>query len=672
MKKLLSLKYRIIFLVVVILVVCSVLILVFERIEGNVKDRFSDRAVAGVFDNVRIDNEAFHIRQAGEELQDFAGSDEVIAFLGGRQIESNRQVVSGLFITLSETTGASKIVLLDKGVNVVYSEQNKGAHAGDGLFSSPGVQGICKKAGETWENQGFSLDHDGKVVFIVVTAVIDDDDQVLGFAACEMPVSKLARSFARTVKGKIGFQGKDLSFTGSSDPLFFQGMDQKMIKGAKPEKGVIFKPPRNEPAKDPEKNGEKEEKASTGDQSSIYKLYPVEVSDINQSTYRYWVGLEYTQAAHIENRLSVFKPLVITGVLLAGVIFLFFLLTWQIKPLEVVVDALRDIAKGEGDLTRRIRVKAKNEIGELARWFNAFVERLHQIVVEIGEDSNVVSGSSARLLDIAGDLDRGTKDLSDNSDSVAAASEQMSVSMNSVAAATEQASVNLDTVAGAAGDMRSGLETVTRDCSSARQVANDAAAQAEATSTRVGRLGESARDIGKVIEVITDIAEQTNLLALNATIEAARAGEAGRGFAVVANEIKDLADQTAGATLEIRTKITGIQDTTDETVADVQKITQIISQVSETVARIAASMEDQARAASQVVENIEQASAGIGEVNENIAQSSQASSEITRDVSGVNTIVAHITKGSSDMNSSARELSELAARLKKRVGEFKV
>jgi methyl-accepting chemotaxis protein len=188
----------------------------------------------------------------------------------------------------------------------------------------------------------------------------------------------------------------------------------------------------------------------------------------------------------------------------------------------------------------------------------------------------------------------------------------------------------------------------------------------------VNELGEAAKAISKVTEVITEISEQTNLLALNATIEAARAGEAGKGFAVVANEIKELAKQTANATMEIKEKISGIQDSTSVTVSEIGQITQVIGDVNDIVATIAAATEEQLAAAREISGNISQASTGIQEVNESLAQSSAVSSEIAKDIADVNQESAKMTNSSSQVDMSANDLKGLADELELVVGRFKV
>ncbi|MFO7751439.1 MAG: bacteriohemerythrin [Desulfobacteraceae bacterium] len=343
-----------------------------------------------------------------------------------------------------------------------------------------------------------------------------------------------------------------------------------------------------------------------------------------------------------------------------------------VKPINTVAAGMKDIAAGEGDLTKRITVSRKDEIGLLVEWFNAFVQRINNIIVDIGGNSETVTAASAELLSVSEQMAEGADNLSGRANTVAAASEEMSVNMTSVAAASEQASTNIGTVSDSASQMQATLGEVAANCEKARSISGNAGIEVDKASRRVTLLGEAAREISKVTEVITDIAEQTNLLALNATIEAARAGEAGKGFAVVAEEIKNLAGQTASATNDIRQKIEGIQSSTDDTVQDVTKITAVFSDVNEIVTTIAAAVEEQSAAATEVADNIGQASTGISEVNENVAQTSQVSSEITKDIAGVNSVAREMSDKGVQMNHSARDLSELSTKLRDMITVFKV
>ncbi|WDP92843.1 MAG: bacteriohemerythrin [Desulfobacter sp.] len=408
-----------------------------------------------------------------------------------------------------------------------------------------------------------------------------------------------------------------------------------------------------------------------GEQQAAKSAMEKTAAEVQAACLREKDGMEKQMAGQITTSTAVITAVSLIAVA-AGFIIALVLARMIIGPIRQVVEALKDIAQGEGDLTRRIDIDTRDEIGDLAKWFNRFISRLNHIIVDIGTNSETVTAASGELLTVSETMAEDSGDLAQRSNSVAAAADQMSSGMTSVAAASEQAAGNLATVAEAAGQMKLTLNEVAVNCDRARSVSENAEAGAERATLRVGRLGDSARDITAVTEVITDIAEQTNLLALNATIEAARAGEAGKGFAVVANEIKGLAAQTADATKDIKEKIQGIRSASDDTVKDVEEINRVISEVREIVSAIAAAIEEQSAAAAQVAENIEQASGGIGEVNENVAQNSLVSSEIAQDISRVKDVSDGMTEQSGRMKNSARELAELSGRLRDMIGVFKV
>ena len=191
-------------------------------------------------------------------------------------------------------------------------------------------------------------------------------------------------------------------------------------------------------------------------------------------------------------------------------------------------------------------------------------------------------------------------------------------------------------------------------------------------STQVAELGNAAREIGKVVETITEISEQVNLLALNATIEAARAGEAGKGFAVVANEIKELARQTAEASGEIKKKVDDIQASTQGTVTQISAITEVVNQVNEIVATIATAVEEQSATTREIATNVTQASGGIGEVTQKVSQNSQFSSSISEEITEVSHAAGEMANSSGQVNLRAGELAELSSALNELVGRFKV
>jgi methyl-accepting chemotaxis protein len=358
--------------------------------------------------------------------------------------------------------------------------------------------------------------------------------------------------------------------------------------------------------------------------------------------------------------------------LFIGLAMGFFITRGITGPINKAVARLKDIAEGEGDLTKRLEVDTRDELGEMANWFNTFLKDLQAMIKDIAANSVTLSNASTELSAISQQMSAGAEDTSGKSNTVAAASEEMSTNISSVAAAMEQAATNLNMVASATEQMTASVGEIAQNSEKARAITSTAVTKAKDTSKKVNDLGSAAQAIGKVTEVITEISEQTNLLALNATIEAARAGEAGKGFAVVANEIKELAKQTAEATQEIKNQIEGVQGSTQETVSDIGEISKVIGTVDEIVSTIAAAVEEQSAATQDIAGNISQASSGVQEVNTNVAQSSEVTASITRDITEVSQASNEMTSSSSQVNLSAEELAGMAEKINGMVGKFKV
>lgn len=398
-----------------------------------------------------------------------------------------------------------------------------------------------------------------------------------------------------------------------------------------------------------------------------------------------WIGtgvyldnIEQYQGSMSEEISSKVTGNIITMLVVAGAVFvltitLCLLIVFGIVgSLKSMVLSFKDIAEGEGDLTKRIQSSGKDEISELAKWFNTFIEHLQQIIVSISRNTSSVNDHSQNLSSIAASLSQNANETSDKSDSVAASAEEMSTNMNSVASAMEQSSTNTSMVASAAEEMTATINEIAKNAEEAHTISEKAVNQATATSERMAELGKAAEAISKVTETITEISEQTNLLALNATIEAARAGEAGKGFAVVANEIKELAKQTAEATLDIKKQIDGVQGTTNITVGDIREITSIINSVNELIETISTSVGEQSAATEEIANNINQAAQGLGEVNENVSQITLVASTITQDISLVNSASTEISESSRNVDTSSVDLQKAAQELQQILAKFKV
>jgi methyl-accepting chemotaxis protein len=282
-----------------------------------------------------------------------------------------------------------------------------------------------------------------------------------------------------------------------------------------------------------------------------------------------------------------------------------------------------------------------NYIGPMVTW-ELITDRL--VLIE-----NVTA--AAQQLAAAAELNATATQLSGNA-------EKSTTVSQSTAAASEEVAAGVRTVATNTEEMSMSIKEIARNAAEASATSSTTLKQAFETNQTIMKLGESSREIGNVIKVITSIAQQTNLLALNATIEAARAGDAERGFAVVANEVKELAKQTAKATEDITAKITGIQKDSGGAVDAVADISKMIEKLNSIAGAIAASVEEQSATTNEVARVVQESATGVSSIAQNIKVVSQSANETS--------------VGAHQILTAAQSLSQLASNLGELVKNIKI
>ncbi|HUX83236.1 MAG TPA: methyl-accepting chemotaxis protein [Halothiobacillus sp.] len=335
--------------------------------------------------------------------------------------------------------------------------------------------------------------------------------------------------------------------------------------------------------------------------------------------------------------------LVILGIVVVGILAMLSILGVS-SPLRRVAERMRDIAEGEGDLTKRLPVTGKDEIAEVSRAFNTFAETAHNLVTQVVETTRSLADSADRLTASSERGQEGARRQAQDTDSLVTGMSQTLEAAQEVAQSAEVASASVQE---ANEKLHEGMGKVQSSTRSAEQL-DTALLRAE---EKIHQLSVQSQTIGKVLDVIRGIADQTNLLALNAAIEAARAGEQGRGFAVVAEEVRSLATRTQESTREISTIIGQLQhgahdaveamgegrgvsheslDAITEANAMLTIIAQSFDQLSDMNARIAAAAEEQTAVSSGMKQNIESINGTAGETAKAAAQTAAAGSEVSR------------------------------------------
>lgn len=385
-------------------------------------------------------------------------------------------------------------------------------------------------------------------------------------------------------------------------------------------------------------------------------------------------------------------------------------------------------AMARGDLTRRLNLEQRDEVGLLTQSLDHVASAFGKIVGEIREVSQNVGGAASELSSVshqvlaqseettaqAGQVASSTEQMATNVTTMAAAAEEMSMNVASISSASEEISVNVGTISSAAEatagnvttvaaalqESTQAFEDISHDARDGSQVANRAAGMADGASNTMKELERSAADIGKVTEAIKMIALQTNLLALNATIEATSAGEAGKGFAVVAHEIKELANQSAQAAEDIARKIEGVQSSTRDAVGVIREVQQIIHTLNASSMRISESIDIQSLSAKTSAANLEEASQGVGHIAHSIAEVAKGANDMSRNAGEASTAandmsrnaseaaravgdisdnihgVSHATRESTtsaqQVNAAAQRLANIATQLQQLVGQFQI
>ncbi|MBW0278400.1 methyl-accepting chemotaxis protein [Shewanella xiamenensis] len=330
----------------------------------------------------------------------------------------------------------------------------------------------------------------------------------------------------------------------------------------------------------------------------------------------------------------------------------------MVVPIKNMADNLNDIAKGEGDLTKRLMVKGEDEIAQLGQAFNLFVDKLQNIIGDVANATAKVKMAANAIHDQTKVMSHQLLSHNNETDQVVTAITEMSSTASEVAQNTTQVA---EATQAATGDVANAQRCVD---ASLEEIAG-LMAQINNAAGSIKSLSEQSQKINSVLSVIGGIAEQTNLLALNAAIEAARAGEQGRGFAVVADEVRNLASRTQASTLEI-----------NEMLSELHKlVSQAVKTMDESQQSCVRSVES-SRAISESLGSVTSAVTAINDMSTQIAtaatEQSSVTEEINRNVYAIQEIVNELLHSSEDAARVSQTVSQEGTNLGKLVGQFKI
>ena len=635
------------------------------QIEVYFAERLGDTRVLAGFSETASALEAFQLAFSSESLT-------------GLSYQAASAAYETTFKNYIQEYGYYDLFLIDKSGNVVFTV-SKEKDLGTNLISGPYKDSILAEAfqkaikGERilTDFKRYAASDNEPASFLA--APVKKGNQIIGVLALQVSIEKVDSVMQeRTGLGETG-------------ETYLIGNDKLMRSNSRfSENSTILEQEIDTQAVSKILSGETGVNAIK-DYRGISVFSAFQPLDIPGMTWGIIAEIDESEALATANSLKIWLSVAFFAVILFTVILGLGISRSIQKPLGMAIAQLKDMAEGEGDLTARLLLNTKDELGEMANWLNQFVSKIQSIMAEVNKTSQTVAATGGELSSNAEEATKATQQVAQTIEQVAKGSTDQAKSVTDIVQVMDQVSQSIMQIAAGAGeqsknvvdttnlvnDMVNRIEAMAQGMENVKKAAEDNGVVAEnggksvektvngmlkvkdavfETAQRIQDLGVQSQKIGEIIQVIDDIAEQTNLLALNAAIEAARAGEHGKGFAVVADEVRKLAERSGKATKEIAELITNIQRGTKVAVDSMQVGTREVESGVELA-------QDAGQSLKEIVQGVNTAGEQVHKIMEIINEILTGSEEVSKAVNNVAAITEENSAATEEMSASAEEVN---------------